>query len=117
MIVYNKADCSNAVSICGVKGNSHLIKISDDLTAPATWAVIFKNTDGNPVKNVGSVKRKDELKPGETNGDRSAGIAETFYIESIEKIAEDRQIPQEVKFLWDLSIIKLMWKLASKLFI
>lgn len=57
------------------------------------------------------------MKPGETNGDRSAGIAETFYIESIEEIAEDRQIPQEVKFLWDLAIIKLMWKLASKLFI
>ena len=48
------------------------------------------------------------MKPGETNGDRSAGI---------EEIAEDRQIPQEVKFLWDLAIIKLMWKLASKLFI
>ena len=57
------------------------------------------------------------MKPGETNGDRSAGIAETFYIESIEEIAEDRKIPQDVKFLWDLAIIKLMWKLASKLFI
>lgn len=109
MIVYNKADCSNAVSICSVKGNSHLIKISDDLAAPVTWAAIFKN--------AGSVKRKDELKPGETNGDRSAGIAETFYIESVEEIAEDRKIPQDVKFLWDLAIIKLMWKLASKLFI
>jgi len=33
-----------------VKGNSHLIKISDDLAAPVTWAAIFKNADEIQLK-------------------------------------------------------------------
>ena len=76
---------SNVSSIDVVKGNSVLIKVPDDFVEPVSWTSIFKNADGNPIKNVGSFKKKDELKPGETDNDRFEGIAQTSHIASIEK--------------------------------
>lgn len=79
---------SNVSSIDIVKGNSVLIPTPDGFIAPVTWTTIFKNADGNPIKNVGSSKKKDELKPGETDGNRVEGVTLTSHIASIEGIAE-----------------------------
>ena len=78
---------SSVSSIDIVKGSSALVKAPEDFKAPITWTTIFKKADGTPIKNVGSVKKKDELKSGETDGDRSEGIAKTSHIASIEETA------------------------------
>lgn len=78
---------SSVSSVDVVRGNSVLVKAPDDFVAPITWNTIFKKADGAPIKNVGSKKIKDELKPGETDNGRSGGIAETSHIASIEETA------------------------------
>ena len=75
---------SEADSIEVVKGSTALIKTPEGFKEPITWTTIFKDSNGNPIKNVGSKKKKDELKNGEKDGDRSEGIAKTDHIAKIE---------------------------------
>ena len=75
---------SEVNSIEVVKGSTALIKTPEGFKEPITWTTLFKNADGNPIKNVGSKKKKDELKNGEKDGDRSEGIAKTDHIAKIE---------------------------------
>ena len=53
---------SEVNSIEVVKGSTALIKTPEGFKEPITWTTLFKNADGNPIKNVGSKKKKDELK-------------------------------------------------------
>ncbi|GAA4654843.1 hypothetical protein GCM10023142_19810 [Anaerocolumna aminovalerica] len=71
-----------------VKGKSALIPTPEGFEGPVTWTSIFKNVNGQPIKNVGSSKIKEELKPGETDGNRKEGITSTSHIASMEGIAE-----------------------------
>lgn len=75
---------SEVNSIEVVKGSTALIKTPEGFKEPITWTTIFKDSNGNPIKNVGSKKKKDELKNGEKDGDRSEGIAKTDHIAKIE---------------------------------
>ena len=79
---------SEVNSIEVVRGSTALIKTPEGFKEPITWTTIFKNADGNPIKNVGSNNKKDELKKTDTDGDRSEGIANTDHIAKIEKKAE-----------------------------
>lgn len=71
-----------------VKGKSALITTPEGFEGPINWTSIFKNSEGLPIKNVGSSKIKEELKPGETDGTRTEGITSTSHIASVEGIAE-----------------------------
>ena len=79
---------SEVNSIEVVRGSTALIKTPEGFKEPITWTTLFKNADGNPIKNVGSNNKKDELKKTDTDGDRSEGIANTDHIAKIEKKAE-----------------------------
>jgi len=79
---------SKVTTIDVVRGNTSLIQTPEGFAEPITWTAMFKNADGNPIKNVGSKKKKDELKEGDVDGDRTEGIAKTDHIAKIEKTAE-----------------------------
>lgn len=79
---------SEITNIDVVRGNTAVIQTPEEFAEPITWTTLFKNADGNPIKNVGSKKKKDELKPGDVDGDRTEGVAKTDHIAKIEKTAE-----------------------------
>jgi len=79
---------SEITSIDVVRGNTAVLQTPEGFAEPITWTTLFKNADGNPIKNVGSKKKKDELKPGDVDGDRTEGVAKTDHIAKIEKTAE-----------------------------
>lgn len=79
---------SEITNIDVVRGNTAVIQTPEGFAEPITWTTLFKNADGNPIKNVGSKKKKDELKPGDVDGDRTEGVAKTDHIAKIEKTAE-----------------------------
>ena len=79
---------SEITNIDVVRGNTAVIQTPEGFSEPITWTTLFKNADGNPIKNVGSKKKKDELKPGDVDGDRTEGVAKTDHIAKIEKTAE-----------------------------
>ncbi|ESL02557.1 polysaccharide lyase family 8, super-sandwich domain protein [Catonella morbi ATCC 51271] len=79
---------SEITNIDVVRGNTAVIQTPEGFAEPITWTTLFKNADGNPIKNVGSKKKKDELKEGDVDGDRTEGIAKTDHIAKIEKTAE-----------------------------
>ena len=83
MLNLNEAINTNINSIDIVRGNSYVIPAPNDFEKPVTWTTIFKNADGKPIKNVGFKRKKDELKTGEVDGDRTEGIAKTDHIVSI----------------------------------
>lgn len=83
MLNLNEAINTNINSIDIVRGNSYVIPAPNDFEKPVTWTTIFKNADGKPIKNVGFKKKKDELKTGDVDGDRTEGIAKTDHIVSI----------------------------------
>jgi len=79
---------SEITNIDVVRGNTAVIQTPEGFAEPITWTTLFKNADGNPIKNVGSKKKKDELKSGDVDGDRTEGVAKTDHIAKIEKTAE-----------------------------
>ena len=79
---------SEITNIDVVRGKTVVIQTPEGFAEPITWTTLFKNADGNPIKNVGSKKKKDELKPGDVDGDRTEGVAKTDHIAKIEKTAE-----------------------------
>ena len=79
---------SEVNSIEVVKGSTALIKTPEGFTEPITWTTIFKDSNGNPIKNVGFDKKKYELSPGERDKHRVEGITSTEHIAKIEKTAE-----------------------------
>ena len=79
---------NEVTSIDVVRGNTAVLQTPEGFAEPITWTTLFKNADGNPIKNVGSKKKKDELKPGDVDGDRTEGVAKTDHIAKIEKTAE-----------------------------
>ncbi|MGP1611512.1 MAG: polysaccharide lyase family 8 super-sandwich domain-containing protein [Catonella sp.] len=81
-----KAVDENATSIDIVRGNSELLPVPAGFEVPLEWTTYFKRADGTPIKNVGSDKKKDELKQGEEDNGRSEGIASTSHIAIIEGI-------------------------------
>lgn len=80
-----------------VKGKSALIPTPEGFEGPVTWTSIFKDANGQPIKNVGSSKIKEELKPGETDGNRTEGITSTSHIASVEGIVEGGLISAKEK--------------------
>ena len=87
MLKLNEAINTDISSIDVVRGNTAVIQTPEGFAEPITWTTLFKNADGNPIKNVGSKKKKDELKPGDVDGDRTEGVAKTDHIAKIEKTA------------------------------
>ena len=83
MLKLNEAINTDISSIDIVRGSSYLIPAPNDFEKPITWTTIFKNSEGNPIKNVGFKKKKDELKTGDVDGNRTEGIAKTDHIVSI----------------------------------
>ena len=87
MLKLNETINTDISSIDVVRGKTAVIQTPEGFVEPITWTTLFKNADGNPIKNVGSKKKKDELKPGDVDGDRTEGVAKTDHIAKIEKTA------------------------------
>ena len=88
MLDKSSATESEVNSIEVVKGSTALIKTPEGFKEPITWTTIFKDSNGNPIKNVGFDKKKYELSPGERDKHRVEGITSTEHIAKIEKTAE-----------------------------
>ena len=59
------------------------LETPEELTGNVTWSTKFLKYDGTYLRNVGSSKKKRELKEGETDGTRKAGDATADHLLSV----------------------------------
>ena len=78
-----KIDVVTGETITLVRGDEVKLETPEELTGNVTWSTKFLKYDGTYLRNVGSSKKKRELKEGETDGTRKAGDATADHLLSV----------------------------------
>ena len=78
-----KIDVVTGETITLVRGDEVKLETPEELIGNVTWSTKFLKYDGTYLRNVGSSKKKRELKEGETDGTRKAGDATADHLLSV----------------------------------